>query len=192
MRVYFKAQKYTILYRIKKYVCKVQKRMNNGIFLLIGSNQGQPLNNLRAASEKIDQDAGKILIRSSIYKTEAWGFSEQPDFYNQVLKIETVHLPEILLEKLLNIEKEMGRFTQQKWGPRIIDIDILFYGDEIWSTASLQIPHPGIPQRKFTLTPLSEIAGNWQHPVSKKTMLDLLEECTDTLRVEKIPANYHG
>lgn len=164
--------------------------MNNGIFLLLGSNQGQPLNNLREASEKIEKDAGKILIRSSIYKSAAWGISEQPDFYNQVLQIQSEHPPEILLEKLLNIEQLMGRIRIQKWGPRLIDIDILFYGEEIRNTSSLQIPHPGIPQRKFTLIPISEIAGDWQHPVSKKSMAVLLEECTDTLRVEKIAMSY--
>lgn len=164
--------------------------MNNGIFLLLGSNQGQPLNNLREASGKIETDAGKILIRSSIYKSAAWGISEQPDFYNQVLQIQSVHPPEILLENLLNIEQLMGRIRIQKWGPRLIDIDILFYGKEIWNTPSLQIPHPGIPQRKFTLIPLSEIAGDLQHPVSKKSMSVLLEECTDTLMVEKIAPGY--
>lgn len=156
------------------------------IFLLLGSNQGSAINNLREASEKIEQVAGKILIRSSMYKTAAWGISEQPDFYNQVLQIESAEPPEQLLQKLLKIEKEMGRITVKKWGPRIIDIDILFYGQEIWNSPSLQIPHPGIAQRKFTLTPLSEIAANLQHPVSRKKICDLLEECTDTLSVEKI------
>jgi 2-amino-4-hydroxy-6-hydroxymethyldihydropteridine diphosphokinase len=164
--------------------------MNNGIFLLLGSNLGQPLANLRDASKKIERDAGKIWMRSSVYKSAAWGVPEQPDFYNQVLQIQSEHPPEILLQKLLHIEKAMGRLRLEKWGPRLIDIDILFYGQETRNTPSLQIPHPGIPERKFTLIPLVEIAGNWQHPVSKKSMSALLEQCTDTLRVEKVAWDY--
>lgn len=160
--------------------------MNKGIFLLLGSNQGQPVENLREAAKKIEQDSGEIVSRSSIYKSAAWGMADQPDFYNQVLQIQSEYPPDVLLAHLLNIEKAMGRIRIQKWGPRVIDIDILFYGKEVWRTASLQIPHPGIPHRRFTLTPLVEIAGNWQHPVSKKSMAVLLEACTDLLKVEKV------
>lgn len=160
--------------------------MNKGIFLLLGSNQDQPVENLREAAKRIEPDSGEILIRSSIYKSAAWGIADQPDFYNQVLQIQSEHPPDVLLAHLLNIEKAMGRVRIQKWGPRIIDIDILFYGKEVWRTPSLQIPHPGVPHRRFTLIPLVEIAGNWQHPVSKQSMTALLEACTDSLKVEKV------
>lgn len=166
--------------------------MNNGIFLLLGSNQGQPLNNLREASIRIGEAAGKIGNRSAVYKSAAWGFSRQPDFYNQVLQIASGHSPERLLEIILNIEQEMGRIRTQKWGPRLIDIDLLFYGKEVRNTPSLQIPHPGIPQRRFTLVPLAEIAGALLHPVSKKSIATLLAECTDTLRVEKVVTEDEG
>jgi len=162
------------------------KGMNNDIFLLLGSNQGKPVDHLAAAAEKIEEDAGKILARSSVYKTAAWGIREQPDFYNQVLQITSNYSPEVLLEKLLGIEQAIGRVRLQKWGPRIIDIDLLFYGQEVRNTTSLQLPHPGIPQRKFTLLPLAEITPDLRHPVSKKSIATLLAECTDTLSVEKI------
>jgi 2-amino-4-hydroxy-6-hydroxymethyldihydropteridine diphosphokinase len=160
--------------------------MNNGIFLLLGSNQGDPLQNLRKAAREIDERAGKIIRRSSCYKTAAWGISEQPEFYNQVLEIASVRRPELLLEELLLIEQEMGRVRVQKWGPRMIDIDILFYGSEIVDTPDLKIPHPGIPDRRFTLVPLGEIAPDWQHPVMKKSIAELLEVCEDKLPVERL------
>ena len=111
---------------------------------------------------------------------------DQPDFCNQVLEITSQHPPELLLEKLLEMEQRMGRVRVRKWGPRVIDIDILFYGQEVRNGPSLQLPHPGIPLRKFTLLPLAEIAGDFIHPVSHKKISALLAECPDTLRVEKL------
>ncbi len=160
--------------------------MNNGIFLLLGSNEGYPLRNLREAAARIEKAAGKIVTGSSVFKTAAWGFSQQPDFYNQVLEIESDCAPEQLLEKLLAIEAGMGRIRSQKWGPRIIDIDILFYGQQVIHTPVLQIPHPGIPERRFTLVPLAEIAPDLLHPLLNKSMTALLEECTDSLPVEPV------
>src|SRR5688500_6574197 len=143
--------------------------MNYGIFLLLGSNQGAPLRNLAEAAGRIEEDAGKILERSALYKSAAWGMEEQPDFYNQVLKIGSPFSAEVLLQKLLDIEHKMGRVRVEKWGPRLIDIDILFYGDEVIDTPALRVPHPGIPQRRFTLLPLAEIAPDLRHPVLRKT-----------------------
>jgi 2-amino-4-hydroxy-6-hydroxymethyldihydropteridine diphosphokinase len=160
--------------------------MNRGIFLLLGSNEGHPLNNLARAEAEIEKNAGRVISRSSVYKSAAWGFSEQPDFYNQVLEIQSEYSPETLLQKLLTIEHDMGRRRGQKWGPRLIDIDVLFYEQELRDTPFLRIPHPGIPERKFTLVPLAEIAPNLTHPVWKKTIAGLLAECQDPLRVEKV------
>jgi len=163
--------------------------MHIPVFLLLGSNQGNSVGNLAIAREMIGQQAGKILMVSSLYKSAAWGKSEQPDFYNQVLEITSALPPETLLEKLLDIELQMGRIRIEKWGPRLIDIDLLFYGDEIRNTVALHLPHPGIPERKFTLLPLTEIAPGFVHPVIKKTITTLLAECHDPLMVEKLSSS---
>ena len=163
--------------------------MSNAIFLLLGSNLGDRPDNLRMASQKIETYAGKILRTSAVYRTAAWGNEAQPDFYNQVLEISSSFSPEKLLQLLLDIEWTMGRKRAEKWGPRLIDIDLLFYGSEVVDTKDLSIPHPGIPERKFVLVPLAEIAPALEHPVLKKTMTELLRQCKDTLGVEKLAAH---
>jgi 2-amino-4-hydroxy-6-hydroxymethyldihydropteridine diphosphokinase len=159
--------------------------MNYNIFLLLGTNLGDRSQNLKLAREKVGA-FGKIVKTSSIYTTEAWGKTDQPSFYNQVLQIESELNPQNLLASLLETEKEIGRVRLEKWGPRIIDIDLLFYGNHIISGDDLIVPHPGIPHRRFTLLPLYEIAPELMHPSLKKNISTLLNECTDTLPVEKI------
>ncbi len=156
------------------------------IFILLGSNLGDRLENLAHARQEIGRLAGQIITTSSIYKTAAWGNEQQPDFYNQVIKVRSALSPEELLVHVLEIEKKAGRVRNEKWGPRILDIDILFYGDLILSSDLLTIPHPEIPNRKFTLLPLAEIAPDFTHPVNRKTNNQLLTECTDVLSVEKL------
>lgn len=160
--------------------------MDDRIFLLLGSNQGHPPDRLAEAAERIGSEAGEILARSSLYRSAAWGLEQQPDFCNQVLELRSELPPALLLETLLGIERAMGRIRSLKWGPRVIDIDLLFYGQQVIDSATLHLPHPGIPERKFTLLPLSEIAPDWIHPVSHKSIATLLEECPDPLRVEKV------
>jgi 2-amino-4-hydroxy-6-hydroxymethyldihydropteridine diphosphokinase len=167
----------------KKVSLQGADAMNNGIFLLLGSNQGNPPDRLAEAAERIEKDAGKIVARSSLYRSAAWGIEAQPDFFNQVLEIESPYDAGVLLQKLLSIERTMGRVRAEKWGPRIIDIDILFYGPQVVSSPSLTVPHPGIPGRKFTLLPLSQIAPELVHPVLGKTIATLLQECRDPLMV---------
>jgi 2-amino-4-hydroxy-6-hydroxymethyldihydropteridine diphosphokinase len=157
--------------------------MNRGIFLLLGTNNGARINNLEQAAVAIELLPARILNKSSIYCTAAWGKTDQEDFYNQVIEIETELNPHTLLADLQNIELAMGRVRVEKWGPRIIDIDILFYGDLVVHNEVLTIPHPGIPDRKFTLVPLNEIAPDFEHPTLKKTVQKLLHECSDPLEV---------
>lgn len=159
--------------------------MESEVYLLLGTNQGDCIENLKKARYSISNSAGKITAFSSVYKTAAWGKHDQPDFYNQILRIETPLNPHQLLTEVLSIEAKIGRQRDQKWGPRIIDIDILFYGNSILNEPALTIPHPGIPNRNFVLTPLNEIASDLIHPVLSKTIEQLLKECPDNLPVEK-------
>lgn len=154
----------------------------NTAYLLTGGNMGNRLNHLRQAAELIQQKCGKILTQSSVYETEAWGKTDQPAFLNQALQVETDLSPDALMQALLDIETTMGRTRTIKMGPRIIDLDILLIDDLIQTSALLTIPHPALTLRKFALLPLAEIAPLLMHPLEKKSILELLEICPDTLR----------
>jgi 2-amino-4-hydroxy-6-hydroxymethyldihydropteridine diphosphokinase len=157
----------------------------NTAYLLTGGNMGNRLNHLRQAAELIQQKCGKIVAQSSIYETEAWGKTDQPTFLNQALQVETNLSPDALMQALLDIETAMGRTRTIKMGPRIIDLDILLIDDLIQTSALLTIPHPALTLRKFALLPLAEIAPLLMHPLEKKSILELLEICPDTLNVQK-------
>jgi len=147
---------------------------------------GDRLNNLKKAKALIAAECGTIRSASSIYGTAAWGITEQPDFLNQVLELETSIEPLQLMQQLLDIEERMGRVRLFKMGPRIIDLDILLIDDLIIDSPSLSLPHPALPSRRFALIPLAEIAPDLLHPVEKKTITQLLLTCSDTLTVQKI------
>jgi 2-amino-4-hydroxy-6-hydroxymethyldihydropteridine diphosphokinase len=155
-------------------------------YLLTGSNIGNSLEHLTRACRLIDERAGHVAALSSVYKTAPWGNTEQQDFLNQVMLVETPLEPLVLLETVLQIEQEMGRHRKLKWGPRIIDIDILFYDHLILDTPALRLPHPFLHLRRFTLMPLNEIAPGLVHPVSGNTVEALLEQCEDLGPVEKM------
>jgi 2-amino-4-hydroxy-6-hydroxymethyldihydropteridine diphosphokinase len=144
------------------------------VYLSLGSNIGDRETNLKKAVDKIKQNKIQIIKESRIYETKPYGIKEQRDFLNLALKIETTHTPQKLIKILLDIEKEMGRVRDVKWGPRIIDIDILFYDSLIINDENLIIPHPELHNRLFVLEPLSEIAPDFIHPVIKKSIIDLL------------------
>lgn len=157
--------------------------MTSGIFILLGSNLGDKEQNLMTAKAHIEEKIGKIIGQSSIYQTAAWGKNDQPAFYNQVIELATQLKPRPLLEELLTIEQVMGRERKEKWGERLIDLDILYYHQDIIDIDSLKVPHPGIPERRFTLVPLVEIAPDFINPRYKKTNEELLKQCKDTLTV---------
>jgi 2-amino-4-hydroxy-6-hydroxymethyldihydropteridine diphosphokinase len=133
---------------------------------------------LARAEEEITHFIGHIEAASSIIETAPWGKTDQPAFLNQVLKIKTRFPPLFLMESLLDVEKAMGRNRTEKWGPRIIDIDILFFNNRIINEEGLCIPHPHLHEREFVLKPMVEIAPDFVHPVLQKTMSALLQELT--------------
>jgi len=161
----------------------------NKAYLLTGGNLGNRSHNLTVARDLIEQYCGNIIKHSAIYKTAAWGFETQPDFYNQALIIETELNPSALMQKLLAIEEQMGRKRNIKMGPRLIDIDILLYNHDIADEPDLTIPHPRMHERMFVLIPLAEIAPDIIHPVFRKTIMQLQQECPDVLNVYKIEAD---
>ena len=134
------------------------------VYLLLGSNLGDRYQNLKKAISTIGQITGSVVLTSSVYQTAAWGNTDQPDFYNISVGIQTTIDARRLLQLLLQAELEMGRERTSKWGARIIDIDILFYGDQIIKEADLTIPHPGIPFRRFALVPMNELNPDLIHP----------------------------
>ncbi len=157
----------------------------NKVYLLIGGNIGNRMANLQLATAHILKETGVLVKSSSVYETEAWGPIEQPLFLNQVLVIETELSATDLLTHLLLIEQIMGRSREVPMGPRTIDIDILYFNDEIINSPMLTIPHPRISERKFVLLPLCEIAPHFLHPVLHKNNALLLKECGDSLAVYK-------
>jgi len=154
--------------------------------LLTGGNLGDRKENLLKAIALINEQCGPLIRSSSVYETEAWGKTDQPSFLNQALEISTSLNARQLMRKILKIEKEMGRVRKEKLGPRIIDIDILLYENEIHDLRFLKIPHPEMQNRRFVLVPLAEIDSSLLHPVLKKTIAELLEECPDNLQVSKV------
>ena len=144
-------------------------------YIGLGTNLGDRKENLSKAIEAISLKMS-ISKQSSLYETTAWGYTEQPDFLNQVIQVETNLSPLRLLNFLKKTEVELGRVENFRYGPRLIDIDILFYDDLVITTSRLQIPHPMLPERAFVLVPLNEIAPGYIHPVLKKTVAELLAE----------------
>lgn len=158
----------------------------NGIYIIIGGNLGDRLALIKDCKHKIENEIGIISRSSSIYESESWGETDNPTYLNQVLYVESIFSAKEVLEKALEIEKKLGRTRDKKWESRLIDIDILFFNDEIIDKKDLQIPHPHLQNRKFVLVPLNDIASEFVHPILKKSMKELLVECKDNLKVTKI------
>lgn len=157
----------------------------NRTYLLLGSNMGNSHQQLATAQKYIEKMIGPIIRYSSCYQTAAWGKTDQPDFLNQVIIVETGLTAPATMEAILSIEKKMGRLRTEKNAPRIIDIDILFFNKAIIDEPQLQVPHPQIQNRRFVLIPLNELSANFIHPVSQKSIHQLLRICPDKLAVKK-------
>ena len=158
----------------------------NKVCLLIGSNLGDRALNLERCLKSLKNILGQIESVSFIYETEAWGKTDQPSFFNLALLINTNYNPFEVLEITQRIEKELGRIRKEKWGERIIDIDIIFFNDDIIETESLIIPHPRLADRKFVLAPLLEIIPNYKHPIFNETIISLNRICTDNLNAKRL------
>ena len=156
------------------------------VFLLLGSNLGNREKYLQKAINLVETEIGVVTQISSVYETEAWGKTDEPNYLNQVVRVNTQLSARRVLEKVLEIETRMGRVREEKWGSRIIDIDILFYGLDIINEPGLIVPHPELHNRKFTLEPLNELVPDLQHPVLKKSIFQLKSELKDNLIVKKL------
>lgn len=157
------------------------------VYLLLGGNLGEREQNLKEAIVLVNKEIGDVEAKSSLYETAAWGKTDQPAFLNQAIGVKTKLTALQVLDKALAIEQELGRVRKEKWGERLIDIDLILYGDEVIDVAGkLQVPHPHMQNRRFVMEPLAEIAPNIRHPRLGETILEISKKITDNLAVKKL------
>ncbi|RIV27338.1 2-amino-4-hydroxy-6-hydroxymethyldihydropteridine diphosphokinase [Fibrisoma montanum] len=154
-------------------------------YLLLGANLGDRVATLRRAVDLIAERVGTVVRQSAVYETAPWGVTDQPTFLNQVIAVQTDLSPEETLTRTQAIEQAMGRVRHEKWGARLIDIDILYYDQLVLHTDTLTVPHPYLHQRRFTLVPLAEIAPEFVHPVLLKTTTELTDGLDDNSQVSR-------
>ncbi|WP_164112950.1 MULTISPECIES: 2-amino-4-hydroxy-6-hydroxymethyldihydropteridine diphosphokinase [Sphingobacterium] len=158
----------------------------NKIYILLGANLGDPIAQLAKASVLLKDKIGPVITQSSVYESQGWGVEDQPLFYNQALIIQTNLDKHECLRVCQEIEIELGRVRLVKWGARLIDIDIIYFNEEVYESENLRIPHPLLQFRNFVLIPLCEIAENYLHPVLLKTTGQLLATSKDKLPVHRV------
>ena len=154
-------------------------------YILLGSNMGNRKQFLSKAIKQITEQCGSLVKESSIYETAAWGNTKQAAFLNQVIVIETKLSADDLMKSLLVIETGLGRIRTENYGPRTIDLDILFFDELIYHSSTVTLPHSAMQDRRFVLIPLAELSPRKIHPVYQKTISRLLKECADKLEVKK-------
>lgn len=147
---------------------------------------GQREQQLAYAAKLLEERCGKVIDKSALYQTAPWGKSDQPEFLNQAIVLDTTLNASDLLTEILYIEHLMGRDRNEKFGPRIIDIDIIFFNHQVIRQNGLVVPHPEMANRRFVLEPLNEVIPAYIHPVFYKTITELLKECNDELAVHKL------
>lgn len=161
--------------------------MSDTVYIGLGSNLGEPEDNLRAALEHLERVDGVDRIEvSPFYRTAPFGITDQPEFVNAVARFTTILEPRRLLDTLLEIEKQMGRVRKEKWGPRLIDIDILLLGNRVIEEPGLTVPHPGIAAREFVLAPLADLAPDLLHPTLRQTVKKLHEQLGTSSGTQRI------
>ncbi|MBU1095392.1 MAG: 2-amino-4-hydroxy-6-hydroxymethyldihydropteridine diphosphokinase [Bacteroidetes bacterium] len=161
--------------------------MLNKIFLGLGSNVGNSLSNIKNAVNYINNDKNCLIVNySSIYETKPYGNVEQSKFLNCVIEISSLYSAKELLDFIKSLEIKLGRIKREKWGPREIDLDILFYNDHIFESDNLQIPHPELIKRDFVLVPMLEIEPFFEHPISKKLLKEYLDSISENHILNKL------
>ncbi|QJX47896.1 2-amino-4-hydroxy-6-hydroxymethyldihydropteridine diphosphokinase [Hymenobacter taeanensis] len=155
-------------------------------YLLLGSNLGDRTSILQDAVQQLAASAGIVEAVSGLYETAAWGLEDQPPFLNQAIQLRTSLLPEALLDVCQQAEQLAGRERLVRWGARTLDVDILLYDDLVLDSPRLQVPHPRLPERRFALVPLTDIAAHIVHPVLGQSVTALLAQCPDSLAVQRV------
>lgn len=158
----------------------------NELYLGLGSNEGNRAANLALVLRLLRRRVGLVVKESIIYETAAWGKTDEPSYYNQVVVVKTTLSALEAFRECQIIEQKMGRVRQEKWGARVIDVDLLYYNDVVLKSEELIIPHALLTERNFVLQPLAEVAPQKKHPVLGKNSSELLEQCTDTAAVNAL------